>query len=195
MFQYRSYAVKEHVGVFKLTDHFDIFDAETGRQVGVATEQIGPLVTALRLVINKLLMPTTVVFREQDDMPVLLTLKRGLKFLRSKVTIIDGDGNEIGYFKSKLFSFGGGFYIYDRNDNLIGEVKGNWKGFNFKITTPEGRELGTVDKKWGGVMKELFTSADTYHIKLADDLGTNPAMAAILLAAGIAIDVVFKEKG
>jgi len=128
-------------------------------------------------------------------LPVLLTLKRGFTFLRAKVNIIDGDGNHIGYFKSKLFSFGGGFYIYDRSDNQIGEVKGNWKGFNFKITTPEGRELGTVDKQWGGVMKEFFTSADTYHIKLAEDLGTNPAMAAILLAAGIAIDVVFKEKG
>lgn len=194
MFHCQSYAVKEHVGVFKLTDHFDIFDAETGRQVGVATETIGPLLHALRLLINKRFLPTSVVFREQDDLPVLLTLKRGATFLRQKVDVIDGDDNTIGYFKSKLFSFGGGFLVYDTQDQQIAEVKGNWKGFNFQFITPEGRVLGTVDKQWGGLMKEMFTSADTYHIKLAPDLGTNPAMAALLLAAGIAIDIVFKER-
>lgn len=194
MFNYRSYAVKEHVGVFKLTDHFDIMDAETGRQVGVATEEVGGLTHVLRLVISKQVLPTTVVFREADDLPVLLTLKRGFTLLRHKVSVIDQNGTEIGCFKSKLFSFGGGFNMYDAADKLVAEVKGNWKGFNFQFLTPEGRVLGTVDKQWGGVMKEMFTSADTYHIKLAEDIGTNPAMAALLLAAGIAIDVVFKEK-
>jgi len=194
MFNYRSYAVKEHVGVFKLTDHFDIMDAESGRQVGIASEEVGGLTHALRLLINKRLLPTTVVFREADDLPVLLTLKRGFTFLRPKVAVIDATDTEIGYFKSKLFSFGGGFYVYDAADKLVAEVKGNWKGFNFQFLTPEGRVLGTVDKQWGGVMKEMYTSADTYHIKLAEDIGTNPAMAALLLAAGIAIDVVFKEK-
>lgn len=194
MFNYRSYAVKEHVGVFKLTDHFDIMDAETGRQVGVATEEVGGLTHVLRLVISKQVLPTTVVFREADDLPVLLTLKRGFTLLRHKVSVIDQNGTEIGCFKSKLFSFGGGFNMYDAADKLVAEVKGNWKGFNFQFLTPEGRVLGTVDKQWGGVMKEMFTSADTYHIKLADDIGTNPAMAALLLAAGIAIDVVFKER-
>ncbi|MCE9603789.1 MAG: oxidoreductase [Planctomycetia bacterium] len=195
MFHCRSYAVKEHVGVFKLTDHFDIFDADTGRQVGVATENIGGLARAFRFLLNKQkrFLPTTVEFREQDDLPVLLTLKRGFSFLRPKVSVIDADGRNIGYFRGKLFSFNGGFFVYDASDNLISEVKGNWKGFNFKFLTPEGRELGTVDKQWGGLMKEMFTSADTYHIKIAEDLGTNPAMAALLLAAGIAIDVVFKE--
>jgi Scramblase len=57
-----------------------------------------------------------------------------------------------------------------------------------------GRELGTVTKKWAGIGKELFTSADTYLIALSDAAPSGANQVALLLAAGLAIDVVFKEK-
>jgi hypothetical protein len=49
-------------------------------------------------------------------------------------------------------------------------------------------------KKWAGLGKELFTSADNYIISLSDITNAGPNASALLLAAGIAIDVrVFKE--
>lgn len=48
-------------------------------------------------------------------------------------------------------------------------------------------------KKWAGIAKEFFTSADNYAIVLSDSTSSNPALAALLLAAGIAIDTVYKE--
>ncbi|MBL9090728.1 MAG: hypothetical protein JNL96_05860 [Planctomycetaceae bacterium] len=115
--------------------------------------------------------------------------------LRSKVEVRDADGNSLGYFQSKLMTLGGGFYVYDASGNQFAEVKGNWKGFSFKFLAADGREIGTVDKKWGGLMKEMFTSADSYHIQFAPDVTNNPGIAALLLAAGLAIDIVFKERG
>ena len=76
----------------------------------------------------------------------------------------------------------------------MAEVKGNWKGWDFRFLTKNGREIGTVTKKWAGLGKELFSSADNYIISLSDLNGTSPAAGALLLAAGLAIDVVFKEK-
>lgn len=73
-------------------------------------------------------------------------------------------------------------------------MKGNWKGWDFKFLSKGGREIGTVTKKWAGLGKELFTSADNYIISLSDLGGASPAASALLLAAGLAIDVVFKEK-
>ncbi|MBL9090729.1 MAG: hypothetical protein JNL96_05865 [Planctomycetaceae bacterium] len=58
MLNCRSYAVKEHVGMFKLTDKYDIFDGDTGAQVGVAVEEIPVWKMLLRLVVNKQLLPT-----------------------------------------------------------------------------------------------------------------------------------------
>jgi uncharacterized protein YxjI len=72
----------------------------------------------------------------------------------------------------------------------VAEVKGDWKGWTFTFLGPDGREIGSVTKKWAGVGKELFTSADNYMITLQE---VSPANASLLLAAGIAIDVVFKE--
>ena len=195
MFDRRSYAVKEHVGVFKLTDKYDIFDGETGTKLGCAVEEIGTLKMLLRLVVNKQLLPTTVEIRETDDGPAVLSIHRGFSFLRPTIEVHDGSGQMIGSFKSKLFTIGGGFYVYDASGNQSAEVKGNWKGFTFQFLASDGRELGTVTKKWGGMMKEMFTSADSYHIQLADDIPTQSAMAALLLAAGLAIDIVFKERG
>jgi len=53
-------------------------------------------------------------------------------------------------------------------------------------------EIGTITKKWAGIGKELFTSADNYIIALNDEPA--PAKAMLLLAAGLAVDTVFKER-
>jgi uncharacterized protein YxjI len=187
-----QYLVKEHVAAFKLTDTYDIFDAQTGEQLGVAREEISELAKWMRLLVNKQLMPTTVVIRDDADEP-MLTIRRGVAFLRSKVTVTDADGEPLGYFKSKLFSLGGGFDVFNLQDQKVAEVRGDWKGWNFKFRTSSGEELGTVAKQWAGIAKELFTSADNYVIALTDGSPGNPALAALLLAAGIAIDTVFKE--
>ncbi|MDB5389320.1 MAG: Scramblase family protein [Planctomycetaceae bacterium] len=193
-----QFFVKEHVGMFKLANTYDILDLETNEKIGVAKEKPSGLTLALRFFVNKQLLPTKVEIIENPDEKgngnVLITIKRGITLLRSKIKVYLGSDKEIGYFKSKLFSFGGGFWLYDTSDKKIAEVKGDWKGWNFKLLGESGNELGTVTKKWAGLGKELFTSADNYVISINDELGDNRPVKALLLAAGIAIDTVFKEK-
>lgn len=193
MFGLTQYFVRERVGFFKLTDAYDILDPATGQQVGIARENPGALYTYLRLVVNKLLLPTKVEIREREDGPVLLTIQRGFTLLRSKVSVLDQTGLEIGFFKSKVFSLGGGFHVHDSAGNQVAEIKGDWKGWNFKFLDGAGQELGMITKKWAGLGKELFTSADNYVISLQEGVGRNPATVALLLAAGLAIDIVYKE--
>ena len=57
-----------------------------------------------------------------------------------------------------------------------------------------GGELGVITKKWAGIGRELFTSADNYMISLSETAATQAGNVVLLLAAGLAIDVVFKEK-
>lgn len=190
----RTFLVKEQVGFMKLTDKYDIYDAATNQPLGRAVEQPGALVTYLRLVLSKKLMPTKVVITETGSDEPVFTIRRGVALFSTKVTVNDAHGTLLGYFKSKVFSLGGGFYLYNPQDQQIGEVKGDWKGWNFKLLSASGQELGTVAKKWAGLAKEFFTSADNYVISLADDVGENAGLATLLLAAGLAIDTVFKEK-
>lgn len=194
MFNLKTFLIKERVGFLKLVDTFDIYDPSTGAQVGIARENIGILVKLLRFLINKRLLPTTVEVREREDGRVVLTISRGLTLLRSHVTVTDSVGKQIGLFKSKLFSIGGGFHVLDGLQQPVAEIKGDWKGWNFRFLTPEGNEIGKVTKKWAGLGKELFTSADNYIIALNETAAIRPDAAPLLLAAGLAIDTVFKEK-
>jgi uncharacterized protein YxjI len=193
MLSHKTFLVKERVAFLKLTDTFDIFDPNGGALLGIARENVGALGKLLRLVVSKRLLPTTVEVREREEGPVVLSFRRtGL--LRSRVVVNGRDGREIGRFQSKLFSLGGGFHVLDPRDNPVAEIKGDWKGWNFRFLGADGHELGKVTKKWAGLGKELFTSADNYVIALDERRPLPPNSAALLLAAGLAIDTVYKEK-
>ena len=144
----------------------------------------------LRLLIPKKLMPTTIRVYETEGGPAVLTLRRNVALFRPTVRVEDGNGREIGSLRSKFFSIGGGFLVFDSNGNQIGEVKGNWIGWDFQVLTAEGRELGKVTKKWAGIGRELFTTADNYMVSATDP----SANMGLILAAGLAIDIVLKEQ-
>jgi uncharacterized protein YxjI len=194
MLERKTFLIKERVGFFKLVDTFDIFDPATAANIGIAREAIGPVLKLFRLLVNKRFLPTLVEVRESEQGPVLLSIRRGFTLLHARVTVRDGNGQELGYFKSKLFSLGGGFHVLDTADQPVAEIKGDWKGWNFRFLAKDGTELGKVTKKWGGLGKELFTSADNYVIALEENRTLPREAAALLLAAGLAIDIVFKEK-
>jgi uncharacterized protein YxjI len=193
MLDRRTYLVKERVAMLRLIDTYDILDPGTGATIGIAQERISGGMKALRLIINKRLLPTTVVISEREGGPAILTIKRGVSFLHAAVHVLDARGSTIGSFKSKLFSLGGAFRVFNSAGAEVALVKGDWKGWNFQFLENGGRRLGTVTKKWAGIGKELFTSADNYVISLEAE-GMPPVVASLLLAAGIAIDTVYKEK-
>lgn len=193
MLNRKNFFIKERVGFMKLADTYDILDPETQQPIGIAKEEPG-WTQYLRLLVNKQLLPTTVNVYENGGTVPMFSIHRPMALLRSKIRVTGPGGQALGYFKSKIFSLGGGFWVFDNADQKVAEVKGDWKGWNFKFISSGGVELGTVTKKWAGLGKELFTSADNYMISLSERAEGNSAAGVLLLAAGLAIDVVFKEK-
>ena len=194
MLETRRYMVKEQVKFFKSHHSYDIFDGDTEVQIGVAEEKIDFLTDILRWFVSKQLMPTRVEVRDTPDHSLVFTISRGWYLFRSRVEIHDADGVMVGYLKSKIFSFSGGFHVYDKNDKQFAEVKGNLFGFNYRVLTPDhDYEMGKVTKKWGGIAKELFTSADTYMVEVNDDLQEQPIGKMLVLAAALATDMIFKS--
>ena len=196
MLNRKAYFIREHVGFMKLSDTYDILDPETKGQLGIAQEKPGLLIHVLRMLINKRLLPTTVFVYEgassEDESKLLFSIRRGVALFKSKVEICDKGGRMVGYLVSKLFSIGGAFRVHDASGKEYAEVKGNWKGWNFKITDSAGGEIGTISKQWAGMGKELFTSADNYIISLHNEPSAGSAI--LLLAAGLAVDTIYKEK-
>src|SRR5262245_1390912 len=195
MLELQNFLIKEQVGFLKLTDTYDIFNPESGEQVAQVKEVVNGLTKALRLIISKKLMPIRFECREHPDGSLVFYLKKPVGFFRSVVEVYDADGKKLGYFKSKILSLGGGFWVYDAKDQQFAEIKGKWTGWEFKFISSTGQELGQVSKKWGGMLKELFTSADNYVVSINDDLAEQPIAKILLLAAALAIDAVYYEQG
>lgn len=193
MLQLNRILVKEQVGMFKLADRYDLFDPETGRQVGACQEKPAWYVHVLRFMIDKRVLPTVVEVVPEGRPGPLFVIRRGFRLFRAVVQVEDAGGRLLGTLRGKILSFKIDIAVLDAQGREIARVLGDWKGWNFKLTSPQGTELGTITKKWAGIGKELFTSADNYMIELAEDRSGDAKVRTILLAAALAIDIGFKE--
>lgn len=196
MLNRKTYFIREHVGFMKLSDTYDILDPETQGQLGIAKEKPGTLIHVLRFLVNKQILPTKVFVYEgdnpEDESKLLFSIHRGFTLFRSRIDIRDVNGNILGWLKSKAFSLGGAFRVFDSSGNEVSLVKGDWKGWNFRFLDKFENEIGTITKKWAGIGKELFTTADNYIIALNGEPA--PEKVLLLIAAGLAVDTVYKEK-
>ena len=193
MLELQQFLIKEQVAFLKTASTYDIFDPETREQVGVAREQPGSFVTMLRWFISKRHLPTRIEVREMADESLVFTIRRPLGFWRERVNVYDADDRLMGYFLSKTFAWGRGFWVYDDQDAPFAELKGDWVGWNFVFVTPDGHELGGVSKSWAGLGRELFTSADNYVVSIHEELEDQPIAKMLLLAAALAVDIVYFE--
>ena len=186
------YFIKEHVGFFKAANNYDILDPETSEVILECREdRLGFFTKMLRFTDYKRMTPFDVAIRTPGGEPVL-RVSRGISIFLSKVKVVDEQETHIGGFKQKFFSIGGAFSVLDRNEAVLCQLKGSWTGWNFKFEH-DGRELAHVTKKWAGIGKELFTSADNYVLQISEDVPPDNPVRQLIMAAVMCIDMVLKE--
>ena len=82
--------------------------------------------------------------------------------------------------------------VNDAQDNLVCELKGKWTSWDFKFVKG-GTEYAHISKKWAGIGKEFFTSADNYVLSISDHVGEQDPIRKLILASVLCIDMVLKE--
>lgn len=186
------FLVKEHVGAFKAANNFDIYDPETGNVVmNCREDNLGPITRILRFTDYKRMTPFDVQIRTPDGRR-LVRITRGVTFLRSAVSVYDENDAPLGGFQQKLLSVGGAFSVLDNDGRALCTLEGKWTGWNFKFKAGE-KELAYVKKKWAGVGKEFFTSADNYMLEISPEVPPDSKLRQLILAAVMCIDMVLKE--
>ena len=186
------FLVKEHLGIFKAANNFDVHAPDGGGIIIECREEnLGMFTKLLRFTDYKRMTPFDVQLRTPDGAPVL-QVTRGISIFLSKVVVLDEGGRELGFFKQKFFSIGGAFDIVDANDEVVCSLKGKWTGWDFRFVHGD-RELARVSKKWSGLGKELFTSADNYVLEISDSVAADSPVRQLIMAAVMTIDMVLKE--
>ena len=186
------FLVKEHVGMFKAANNYDICDPETGDVIMLCREEnLGALTKFFRFTKYKRMTPFDIRITTPEGQQ-LVRVTRGLTFLRSKVTVLNGNDEVVGGFSQKLLAIGGAFDVLDQDDQVICSLKGKWTGLDFRFVAGD-TEFAHVTKKWAGIGKEFFTSADNYILKIADTVPPDNRVRLLILAAVMCIDMVLKE--
>ena len=184
--------VKEHVGMFKAANNFDIYDPQTGRIVMMCREEkLGFFTRLLRFTDYKRYTPFDVEVKTPEG-ETIVRARRGATIWRSRVKVEDGRGELLGTFRQKMLSIGGAFDVLDPNDRVICTLRGKWTGWDFRFESA-GAEVAHVTKKWAGIGKELFTSADNYVLSISPSLPVTGQARPLILAAVLCIDMVLKE--
>lgn len=184
--------VKEHKGIFKAANNFDIFDPESNQKILECREEnLGFFTKLLRFSDYRRMTPFHIEIKTVTGENVL-TVKRGVSIFLSTVSVLDENGVLVGKFKQKFFSLGGKFDVLDANERIVCTLKGKWTSWDFRFMKDE-QELAHVAKKWAGLGKELFTTADNYMLEINQQVPADNVNRILILAAVMCIDMVLKE--
>ncbi len=184
--------VKEHRGIFKAANNYDIFDPNTQQMIMTCREEkLGIFTKIFRFTDYKRATPFDIEIKTTDGRKVL-TVKRGISIFLSNVEVFDENDILVGRFKQKFFTIGGKFDVLDASDNVVCSLKGKWTSWNFDFIRDEFK-LAHVSKKWAGIGREMFTSADNYMLEIDNSVPQNDSVRLLILAAVMCIDMVLKE--
>ena len=189
-FESNEYFIDEKVQFLKFHNEYKVYDP-MGLQVGMVKQHVPGWHKFLRLLIKKAILPFTLYVTDTNGV-LLASIHRGWTFWLSKIIIMDGNGAVNGLIKQKFRFLKPRFQIFDSADHQIAEINGDWKAWNFTITDDNGNEIGYINKKWGGIAKEFFTSADKYHVSIVPHYAEDKNKMNIVVTA-ITIDMVLKE--
>lgn len=187
-----AFFVKEHTGILKAANNYDILDPATNQIILECREEtLGIITKFLRFTDYKRMTPFDITIRTPEGQQIV-RVSRGISIFLSKVSVFDENDKYIGGFKQKLFSIGGKFNVLDENENEICKLKGKWTSWDFKFIN-DLTEYAHVSKKWAGLGKELFTSADNYMLEIYETTPPDSNLRKLILAAVMCIDMVLKE--
>lgn len=189
-FETNSYFIDEKVNFFKFENCYQIYN-EQGANIGSVKQKLSAGQKFLRLLLKKPMLPFLLEIRDSEDR-LQASISRGWTFWMSKITITNPHGKVVGTVKQKFKFFKPTFNIFDASDSHIAKINGDWKAWNFHITDPTENQIGAINKKWNGAMKEIFTTADKYNVTIHPEFAQNDNKVAIL-AGAITIDMVLKE--
>lgn len=184
--------VKEHIGLFKAANNFDIYDPANKELIlECREEKLGFFTKMFRFSSYKRMTPFHVAVKTIQGEKVL-SIQRGFSLFLSKVDVLDENDVLIGRFKQRLFTIGGKFDILDPNDQILCTLKGSWTSWNFRFLK-ENEEYAEISKDWAGLGRELFTTADNYILKINSFVANDDPVRVLILAAVLCMDMVLKE--
>ncbi|WP_222192435.1 phospholipid scramblase-related protein [Modestobacter italicus] len=182
--------VEQKTKLVELTNEYAVFDGH-GQQIG-AVVQVGQsaLRKAFRFV-SRYDQFLTHRLEVRDPTGVVLVLTRPAKLLRSRVQVSGPDGRPVGEI-AQANVLGRIRFDLVVGGQLVGAIQAeNWRAWDFAVTDAGGVEVARITKRWEGLARTLFTTADRYAVQVHRRL--EEPLAGLVLAAALTVDTALKQ--
>ena len=184
--------INQKVKLIELTNEYMVRDPD-GNDIGVIRQEgQSKAKKLLRLVssVDQFLTHTLAVY--DADGTKVLQLVRPRKLLKSRLEVSDGHGQPVGSIVQQNAIGKIRFGLHDAAGNEVGIVRGeNWRAWDFAIEDASGKEVGRITKKWEGMLKASFTTADNYVLRI--DSGIQGPMRMLVFASAAGVDTALKQ--
>ncbi len=183
--------VNQKAKLIEVNNEYSISD-QHGRQIG-AIRQVGQsaLKKAVRVLTSLDQFMTHSLQIVDMSGAVQLTVTRPAKLVKSKFSIGDAYGNEVGQIVQK---------------NMVGKIRfglvagaqevgslnaENWRAWNFAILDAAGVEVARITKTWEGLARTMFTTADNYVVTIHRPL--DEPLRSLVVASALSVDTALKQ--
>ena len=115
------------------------------------------------------------------------------RFFFQRLEINSASGNYLGALQQRFAIFSKKFDVVDERENVLYEMRSPiWKIWTFPFYK-RGQEVARVEKKWTGLLAEMFTDKDTFLVHYKDQ-SLSISQRLIILATSLFIDLQYFEK-
>lgn len=136
-------------------------------------------------------LPFDFTIYDSNNQPIVKIQKKQASFFVSRVDVFDNSDKLLGTYQQKFKFFKPMFNVLDDQGGQIATVKGNIVAWNYDITDMAGGNIATISKKFAGIAKEIFTTADNYVFRIEKSLPEN--QRKLFAGAPVIVDMIFKE--
>jgi uncharacterized protein YxjI len=182
--------VSQKTKLIELTNEYAVHDGQ-GQQIG-AVVQVGQSAVkkAVRLFSN-LDQFLTHRLEVRDARGPVLVLTRPAKIVRSRIVVERPDGVPLGEIVQANV-FGRIRFDLVAGGQVVGAIQAeNWRAWDFAVLDAAGTEVARITKKWEGLARTMFTTADRYvvlvHYRLPEPL------ASMVIASALTVDTALKQ--
>jgi uncharacterized protein YxjI len=184
--------INQKAKLIELTDEYRVRDEE-GNDIGYIREEgQSTIKKAVRLVSNVDQFLTHRLSMYDRDGTKVVELVRPRKIMKSRVEISDGSGRPVGTIVQKNVFGKKRFALEGAGGDSLGAINAeNWRSWDFAIEDATGAEVGRITKKWAGLLKEGFTTADNYVLEISGQV--SPELRLMMLGSAAGVDLALKQ--
>lgn len=177
---------------FETRNKYEIYDDQKNIIGYCAEQQKGLLGFLLRQLLGHW-RSFELHFFDHQRQPLFIS-KHPFRFFFQEFQIITHQGVTIGWVKQRFGIFKKKFDVHNQQGEVIYQMRsGFFQFWTFPFYDLNGQMIALIQKKWSGLLKEMFLDADNFSVEFKSDrLSQNDRL--VILACSVFTDLQYFER-